>query len=208
MRVRYATLLFAGLLLAAGLSSPISGADTKASIEYKVKAAFLYNFIKFVEWPDEQKVDVNVPITIGILCDDGEAKIFSELASRKVKDRSIVVKMLADFQSDETKAELVKCQIVFVTSCEQACSKEAVALLRKLPILTIGESEGFLETGGTINFIMQDGKVCFEINAKAADEVNLKVASQLLRLAKRVIKNDKAKTSKSDNMTFWNIGGA
>jgi hypothetical protein len=208
MRIRYVTIFLASLLLIAWLALPISGADTKLSIEYKVKAAFLYNFLKFVEWPDDQKADVNAPIVIGLLCHDDVTKVFDELASRKVKDRSIIVKRFADFKSAETKAELTKCQIVFITTCEQEYSKDAITLLHKLPILVIGESEGFLEAGGVINFIMQEGKVCFEINAKAADEVNLKVASQLLRLAKRIIKSEKTKTSKSDNMTFWNIGGA
>ena len=206
--MRYGTLFLASLILLVGLALPISGADTKPTIEYKVKAAFLYNFIKFVEWPNDQKADVNIPITIGIIGEDNFGAAFDEIASRKIKDRSLVIKRFADFDTDEAKAGLPQCQLVFVSASQQQYTKDIITLLRKKPILIIGESKGFLEAGGAVNFVMQDGKVCFEINTDMTDEANLKVASQLLRLAKRVVKSEKTQTSKLDNMIFWNTGGA
>jgi hypothetical protein len=206
MKMRY-TIFFASILLAAWPALPVSGDETKSVIEYKVKAAFLFNFIKFVEWPDEQKTDVNAPITIGILCDDDLADHFGELESRKIRDRSIVVKKFRSFETADDKAGLARCQVVYVTTCMQKYGKETIAMLHKLPILVIGESDGFLEAGGMINFIIADGKVCFEINTKAADEAGLKIGSQLLRLAKRVIKNEKPRTSGADNKTFRDIRG-
>jgi hypothetical protein len=183
-------------------------AAEEPSLEYKVKAAFLYNFIKFVEWPEDANPDVSIPITIGIVGEDKFGTAFDEITSRKVKDRSIVIKRFADFTANETKEGLPKCHLVFISASQKQHAKEIAALLRKQPVLMVGESEGFLEAGGDVNFIMQDGKVCFEINADNADESNLKIASQLLRLAKKVIKDGKAKSSNATDMFFRQTRGA
>jgi hypothetical protein len=195
LEMRKARLLLACLMVVAALGVSTARAESNASLEYKVKAAFLYNFLKFVEWPADQGVETTAPITVGIVCNDEHANSFDEIATRKVKDRSIIIKKFADVTTPEAKAGLAKCQLIYVTASLRDISKDIIALTRKQPVLVVGESEGFIEAGGIINFVMQDNKVCFEINADSADEANLKIASQLLRLAKRVIKTDKSKSS-------------
>jgi hypothetical protein len=178
--------------------SPVSRsamAETANLLEYKVKAAFLFNFIKFIEWPDPGADVNNTPIMIGILGEDKFGPAFDEITARKVRDRSIAIKRFADFSAQDAQDGLLKCQLVFVSASQRQHTKEIMALLNKKSILVIGENEGFLEAGGTINFIMQDNKVCFEINADRADEANLKIAAQLLKLAKRVIKSEKSRSS-------------
>jgi hypothetical protein len=194
--MRKACLLLMCLVAATSPVSRPAMADTPNSLEYKVKAAFLYNFIKFIEWPDVPDLDVsNTPITIGILGEDKFGPAFDEITTRKVRDRSIAIKRFADFGAQDAQDGLSKCQLVFVSASQRQYTKEIIALLNKKPILVVGENEGFLEAGGTINFIMQDNKVCFEINADRADETNLKIAAQLLKLAKRVIKGEKSRSS-------------
>jgi hypothetical protein len=190
------------LILAAIMAVPFllavsrADSDSQAALEYKLKAAFLYNFLKFVEWPSDPTADSNgAPVTIVILCKEQHGAIFDEIASRKVKDRPIIVRRFTDFNAAETKAALSACQMVFVTACQQEHAKEVIAMLRKRPVLLVGEQPGFIEGGGMINFLMQEGKVCFEINADCAEEAGLAMGSQLLRLAKRVIKAGKPQSS-------------
>jgi len=178
------------------------------SLEYKVKAACLYNFIKFIEWPDDKTSDSSTPITIGILGEDNFGTAFNEITSRKIRDRNLVVKKISDFSAENAKPELLKCRLVFVSTSQRQHTGEVIELLRNKPVLLVGENDGFIEAGGIINFVMQDNKVCFEINADSAEEAQLKMASQLLRLAKRVIKSGKSQSSNAVGIMLQNMRGA
>jgi hypothetical protein len=204
---RQILLTAAAVILASFAIRPVMAAE-EPSLEYKVKAAFIYNFLKFVEWPEDASPELSTPITIGIVGEDKFGTAFNEITSRKVKDRSIVIKRFADITSDDTKAALAKCHLVFISASQSQHGKEITRLLVKQPVLTVGESDRFLEAGGDVNFIMQEGKVCFEINADNVEASNLKIASQLLRLAKRVIKDGKVKTSNATDMLFRQMRGA
>jgi len=177
-------------------------------LEYKVKAACLYNFIKFIEWPDDKTSDSSTPITIGILGEDNFGTAFNEITSRKIRDRNLVVKKISDFSAENAKPELLKCRLVFVSTSQRQHTGEVIELLRNKPVLLVGENDGFIEAGGIINFVMQDNKVCFEINADSAEEAQLKMASQLLRLAKRVIKSGKSQSSNAVGIMLQNMRGA
>jgi hypothetical protein len=196
------------ILLAALSVSPTMAADSKQNREEQIKAAFLYNFIKFVDWPKEKMADSNEPIIIGIIGKDPFGDAFEPIKDKKIKGRGVVIKRFKSFEeikksSEKDKSEfgrkiesLKKCHLLFICSSEKKNLREIIKALKDSPVLTVGETAGFLEAGGTIKFLMEEKKIRFEINVTAAEQAKLKIRSQLLRLAKRVLKeksSDKAK---------------
>lgn len=175
-------------------------ADSASSREYQIKAAFLYNFIKFVDWPKEKTADSNEPMTIGIIGKDPFGKAFEPIKNKKVKNRKVVIKQFKGFEelkkSGQTSNAQVQrqikalriCHLLFICSSEQNKLKEITNSVKDHHVLTVGDTKGFLESGGIIKFRMEEKKVRFEINLAAAKQAKLKIRSQLLRLAKRVVK--------------------
>jgi hypothetical protein len=209
--MRHRRYIFAVLILVllGGAIAPRSRAGSEPSQEYKLKAAFLYNFLKFVDWSKEKMGDANEPITLGIIGKDPFGQAFEPVKDKDVKDKKVVLKRLKGFEELKTSSAgderqmqkyietLRKCHLLFVCASESKSLKEILKHVKDQPVLTVGEMPGFLEAGGIMNFLMEDNKVRFEVNAAAAKHAKLKIRSQLLRLAKRVIE-EKA-TSKSDN---------
>jgi hypothetical protein len=146
--------------------------------ETEVKAAFLYNFAKFVEWPAEAFASETAPIQLGVFGDEEfSTKLKSLMSDKKAHGRSFEVKRILNPQ------EAKSCQIVFVTSSESRRALQVLEAARKLPILTIGESDQFIPLGGMINFVFEDTQLRFEINPEPAEKVKLQISSKLLRLA-------------------------
>jgi hypothetical protein len=147
-----------------------------APTEYEVKAAFLYNFARFVEWPPEALRAE--PFVIAILGRDPFGPVLDETVSGKtVAGRPIQVKRAS--RVDEVR----DAQIVFVSNSE---NKDLAAILKALDkpgLLTVGDVDGFAEQGGAINFTVQSRRVRFEINPTQAEQAHLKMSSQLLKLA-------------------------
>jgi hypothetical protein len=156
--------------------------------EYQVKAAFLYNFVKFVDWPAKSVADSNEPMTIGIIGDDPFGKAFEPLKNKLVKDKKIVLKRfkgLNELKQSGKQIEAIKiCHLLFVCRSEKELFREIINLVKDRPVLTIADTEGFLESGGIINFLMEEKKIRFEINRTAAKQAKLRISSKLLRLAK------------------------
>lgn len=148
-----------------------------ASKEYQVKAAFLYNFTKFVEWPPETLGADGEPIVIAVL---GKNPFGGELENvvreRKVNGRSITI------LAAKTPAELARAHIVFVAAGQEALFESLAAGARQ-PMLTVGESDRFADLGGIVRFTTVGDKVRFEINVGPADEAGLKISAQLQKLA-------------------------
>ena len=193
-------LLIASLLAGA---TPVR-ADSTMDRECQIKAAFVYNFIKFIDWSDEKNSDDSEAITIGLLGAGDCTKAFGPIRSKQVKGKKIVIKQLGKLDKltelqkkdyprwKETIKELKKLQVLFICSCEDENPQIPVELLKALKdsgVLVIGETPGLLENGGIINFVTEQKKVRFEINAAVAERNGIKIRSQLLKLAKRVIKN-------------------
>ncbi len=186
-------------------------ADSAHNREYKIKAAFLFNFLKFVDRPEEKPADSNEPVIIGIIGEDQFEKAFEPVKNKKIGNRPVAIKhfkSLSEFDeaSAKDKASLArmlkafsKCRLLFVCSSEKKRLDEIIAAVKGCPVLTVGENAGFLETGGIINFLVQHKKVRFEINLIAAKKAKLKIRSKLLRLAKRVIKEESSDTKEADN---------
>jgi hypothetical protein len=156
-----------------------------AASEYEVKAAFLYNFIKFVEWPQKSN---DTPIVIGVLADDdpffdSEASVNyldHAVSGKTINDRNLVIKR------SSRVANLKDCHLLFIPKSERKRIKDILESLKGLNILTVSETENFCQQGGMINFIMESEKVRFEINADAAGKAGLKISSKLLNVAKLV----------------------
>jgi len=165
--------------------------DDPASVrEFQIKAAFLYNFINFVDWPKE-KAASNNPIIIGIIGKDPFGKAFEPIKNKQVKGRKVLIKRFKDIeelkQSSEQIESLRKCYLLFICYSEKKKLSEIINLVKDHSVLIVGDMKDFLESGGIINFLMEDKKVRFEINNTAAKQAKLKIRSKLLRLAKRVI---------------------
>lgn len=155
--------------------------------EYKVKAAFLFNFTMLVRWPDDAFEDDSSPITIGLL---GEGRIGGFL-SDSIKDkavggRKVRIRQLDQFDAEEHGRSLRECHIVFVSSSERRNTGAITQLLRGQPVLTVGETEAFAESGGMIEFYLDAERVRFRVNNASARESGLKISSRLLGLAEVV----------------------
>ncbi len=159
-------------------------AETRAGeaqpTEYQLKAAFLFNFAKFVDWPPEAFAQGDSPLVIGVL---GENP-FGEDLKDAVQNKSIGSHPLT-VRTANSLAEARKCHILFISTSENRRLRQVLEGVRDANVLTVGETEQFLDSGGIINFTIQGQKIRFEINAAAAKRAGLKVSSKLLSLAAR-----------------------
>ncbi len=154
-------------------------AQTMASKEYQVKAAFLFNFAQFVDWPDTVFTNADMPFSIGILGNDpfGDA-LEATVEGETIKNHRIIIERV------QAVGDLKNCQLIFISKSEKKQVPEILSALDDRPVLTISEIEGFAERGGEINFYLEGSKVRFEVNPAAAKRVGLNVSSQLLSLGK------------------------
>lgn len=154
-----------------------AAACAQALSEQQVKAAFLYNFTKFVEWPAEAFAAPQAPFVLCIPGRDALGGNLDAIQGRTVQGHELRVKR--SVRPDEVKA----CHVLFVPEAQEGPVAELVRAARTLPVLTVGESEGFAEAGGAIGFVSREDRVHFEINLDAASRASLRISSQLLRLA-------------------------
>jgi hypothetical protein len=150
--------------------------------DYQVKAAYLYNFAKFVEWPNETLIGNTVPIRLCILNDRAFELQLSEFVKDKtIKSRPIVVVLV------KTGEEARACHVLFIGSSQNGQAPHIIDFLQGASTLTVGETRGFLEEGGILNFVLQENQMHFQVNHKAATQAGLRMSSKLLSLAKLVI---------------------
>jgi bifunctional DNA-binding transcriptional regulator/antitoxin component of YhaV-PrlF toxin-antitoxin module len=242
--------------------------------EYAVKAAYMYNFLKFVDWPEEKMASNGNQIIIGIIGEDPFGADADILKDKKVEERSVVLKHIDSFQrlknaAEKDKAELAeklkaltknhiiyrdndgkivikpadefnelknitdgaarekkieelkkrgfllvdpskaedtktiidtiangqmeplkKCHLLFICSSEKKNINEIIDLVKDHGVLTVTDTQEFFDAGGIVNFVIEDNKVRFDINLTASEKAGLKIRSQLLRLAKKVVKDN------------------
>ena len=146
--------------------------------EYQLKAAFLFNFAKFVEWPPVAFATSTSPIVVGIL---GENPFGDDL-ERTIRDKSINNRsfVIKEFHSP---TEVTNCHVLFISASEKKRLPEILSSLSGTNVLTVSETEDFIASGGMINFVQENNKIRFQINAVAAKKANLKISSKLLSLA-------------------------
>jgi len=159
--------------------------DAPDSSEYLIKAGFIYNFAKFVEWPSAAFAQPDSPIVIGVLGTDPFGSVLDRLVQdKKIGQRGFVVRRYKWGKDLKDLKDLRDCKILFVSASEKAHADEIIQLVKWLPILTVGETPGFAERGGVIRFTVEDNRVRFEVNVDAAHQADLNISSRLLTLAK------------------------
>jgi len=146
--------------------------------EYEVKAAFLLNFVKFVEWPDSKR-NGPAPLSICILGDDPFGAALDQIVQgERINGRPLVVKRLKKWRDS--------CDAAFISRSE----KDIPEVLQQIGprVLTVGESSDFLTSGGMINFVLEDRRVRFDVNRGAAERGSVRISSRLLSIARAVLK--------------------
>ena len=164
-------------ILARGQGTSVTIGGRTAS-EYEVKAAFLLNFIRFVEWPPAS-TSSNEPFSICILGDDPFQRTLDLLVqTEKVNGRPITVRRISRWQPP--------CRLLFISASERDVFQ---TLQRVEPgVLTVGEEPGFLIDGGMINFIVAERRVQFDINLQTASKASVRISSRLVGVARRVMR--------------------
>jgi hypothetical protein len=150
--------------------------------EYAIKAAYLYQFGRYVQWPDQTFADKDSPLVIGVLGTDPFGGVLEEIAhTKRIEGRPILVKHF------NSMSEYTPCHILFVTaSAGQEQAAAAIQKAQKTHLLLVGEEPEFARNGGTMNFFLDENKVRFEVNTDVAKQEQLRISSKLLSLAKIV----------------------
>jgi YfiR/HmsC-like len=173
---------FASLLLAVyvPLANRAAHAD-QSPTEFQVKAAYLFNFLKFVEWPDDPTADQHAKWVIGFI---GDTPIGDEL-TRLVEGKNVLGR---DLQVKKFQAadNLRACNILFISESEQKRLPAILAELRGSSVLTVADMDNFIGGGGMIQFMVEDARVRVAIDMGATSRAHLKVSSKLLALARVV----------------------
>lgn len=170
------------IVCALRLSAPALGVAEQASVplEYQVKAAFLLNFTKFVEWPADQFGEPNAPIAICIAGDNPVGLALDQMLEGELVGTRKVVMLRSP--PDPAKS----CKVLFIGRADHEAAKLIANAGRS--VLTVGESDRFLSDGGMINFVLDNRRVRFDINQNAVANSALKLSSKLFSVARRVEK--------------------
>lgn len=173
----------------APLARPVSGADQSSSAptEFQVKAAYLFNFLKFVEWPDDPSPDPHGKWVIGIVGDSPVGDELLHLAEGKnVQGRELQVKKMQ--AADNLRA----CHILFISESEKKRLPSILVALHGSSVLTVADIDHFVGSGGMVEFVIEDARVRFAVDLDAASRARLKISSKLLAMAHVVGGTDRA----------------
>jgi hypothetical protein len=167
------------MLVAAGImAGPFGLSAQPAADEYEVKAAFLYNFAQYVEWPEEAFSETDGVFIIGVLGEDPFGQALDRIAETKtVGDKKIVVRRF------ESLADYTPCHILFVSRAEAERLPRVVEKVASSHALVVCDAEGSALKGAVINLVVEHSRIHLEINLGAAERAGLKISSKLLRLA-------------------------
>lgn len=173
-------------LVTCGLVLVLSGAVAASAraggpSEEQVKAAYLFNFARFVEWPGSSFPSPGAPIRIAVLGDEGFARLLEEtIGDKRVGERPVSVELHAELQ------EALLSHILFVPRDRDTMLGDVLEAVKGHPIFTVASNESFAARGGMANFYRVANKVRFAINEQVVRSAGLKISSRLLRLAKVV----------------------
>jgi hypothetical protein len=171
-----------GLLLAVyAIFAAPAAAQRSRPEEYQVKAVYLFNFGKFIEWPAASAR--NESFTICVLgLDPFGPMLDATIAGEAIDTHKLVAKRIVSAQ------DAADCRILYIASSEAARVKEIVAVAKKSAVLTVSDLPGFTVNGGMIQFVLKENKVRFEVNLTAAEKAGLTLSSQLLKVATEIRK--------------------
>jgi len=148
--------------------------------EYQVKAVYLYNFGRFIDWPATGNKDDSFTICV-LGRDPFGAVLDATLAGETIGDKKLVARRLASTLDGSN------CKILFISSSESSRMKQILAAVEKFGVLTVSDLPDFAINGGMIQFVLRDNKVRFEVNLAAAERAGLTLSSQLLKVATDVM---------------------
>lgn len=167
-------------LYALGVFTPLF-AQAKPPTEYAIKAAFLFNFAKFIDWPPSAFANAKQTFDICVYGNDPFGTALEDaLLGKTIGGHRVSLGRATQFQ------DLAGCHVVFVSTSARESAADLANRLKGRAVLLVGESDGFATSGGTIQFTIEDNRVHFVINPDAADRAGLKISSKLLALAKIV----------------------
>jgi hypothetical protein len=164
-------------LLGLIIALAFNGLAQEQPSEYQIKAAFLFNFAKFVEWPPQAFADANTPIVIGVL----GKNVFGNDLEKTIRDKKVNNRGFK-FEKLTSISEATNCHILFISSSEKDVPK-VIEGLHNASVLTVSDTDGFIQAGGMINFLLEDAKIRFEISDEAAKKAGLQISSKLLSLS-------------------------
>ncbi len=170
------------ILVAAGIAGPCAAQSDAQTAEYRVKAAFLYKFGGYVEWPQGVFAKPDSPIAIGVIGADALAEELARIvAGRTINGRPVTVRKL---RPGEAVASL---HVLFVGRSDSSRLADILAAAKGQPLLTVTETDEALELGSMINFVVVDDKVRFDVAPPPAESGNLKISARLLGVARKVV---------------------
>ena len=181
-RLRFSFALSAVLLFCLCLNA---FAGNSVDREYRVKAAFIYNFARFTVWPDSAFPSPDSPVTICVYGNDFFGNSFTQFAGKKIKDRKLVIR------KTDTLTHYPPCQIIFISKAEKESLPQILEKLAGKPVLLVSDIENFAALGGTIGLLKIDNKIRFDINLDTARNDHLQISSHLLKLGHKVISSQK-----------------
>jgi hypothetical protein len=163
-----------------------STAESAINRESTIKAAYLYNFGRYVRWPSGTFRSDQDSFVIGVLGADTLDVDLDRIArAKKIEGRSIVIRRFTSLK------KYSPCHVLFVpASVKPEQQLETIGRLQKVPVLLVGETPGFAERGGTVNFFIEENKIRLQINQQAAERAGLKISAKLLHLAVLVKQDD------------------
>jgi len=161
-----------------------AGAQSSKPTEYEVKAAYLYNFGRFVEWPSRTSMPQAPSFNICVVGQDHfGAALNNTLADETIAGKTVAVKRIQAAQ------EATNCQILFISGSEENQLKQILTVLKGSSVLTVSDMPQFSRQGGMVQFILDGSRVRFEINLASAERAGLILSSELLKLAVNVRNN-------------------
>jgi hypothetical protein len=164
-------------VLILGLEAGAAVAQEQSIPEHQVKAAFVYNFTKFVTWPAGSFPSPDAPIRLGIIGDDPLASALRVVEGREAQGRKVEVLRLSPGE------KAAQCHVLYVAASAQDRAEDVLGRLRGSPVLTVGDSPRFTDRGGIINFVVSGERVRIQICAARAQLRGLKISSKLLSIA-------------------------
>ena len=163
------------LVLILLLQAPTMASNTAGNTKDLIRAAMVYNFCKFVDWPkDEQSEN----LVLGVMSDGFDVPDFSSIDGKTVRN------LLLEVRTVSSPQDLSECNLLFISQFQGMSMQDAFAESRNESILTISEIDDFCTKGGVIQMVPRRGKMRFFINRQAADEAGLTLSSQLLKMAR------------------------
>lgn len=171
-------IILLGICLSSGFIVKGQASDPPSPVsEYQAKAAFVFNFAMFANWPKGIFPDEKSPLVIGVLGSDQVEDALKSIEGEKINDRKVTIEHFSGIDG------IRKCHLLFISSSERHRLKEILQTLGDSPVLTVSDMEGFTDRGGMIGFLTIQNRIRFTINLNSVQRTRIKISSRLLNLA-------------------------